>query len=126
MLHPNKITKDGKLPKPIEVDIMTGVTSYLIQSKFIDKDYLSFEKNKDKQLRKHAYKMDDDWLSGYLATKNIKKFLIPAYKPTYLHKYGFYKINEKQLETPRIKGGNKTRRKYVIKNFLNSWKFINF
>ena len=109
----------------IEVDIMTGVTSFMIQSKFIDKDYLSFEKSKDKQLRKLAYKMDDDWLSGYLSKKNITKYLIPAFKPTYLHKYGYYKINSKQLDTPAIKGGNKTRRKYVISHF-DCWKFLHF
>ncbi|KAK6587998.1 transmembrane protein [Cryptosporidium xiaoi] len=73
----NRLSHDRKDPNFIisTVDLLSGVGTYFIQKRFIDKDILTLKKKCPKETIEHMFFTDDIYISGYLAYKNISRIV---------------------------------------------------
>jgi len=65
--------KGKELREPQSVAVITGCGSYLIQPKFFDESLWDYSK-----APQAAFYMDDIWISGWLARRNVKRYAVPA------------------------------------------------
>ena len=65
--------KGNQLREPQAVAVITGCGSYLIQPGFFDESLWDYSK-----APQAAFYMDDIWISGWLARRNVKRYAIPA------------------------------------------------
>jgi hypothetical protein len=68
-----RMVKGSKLRKPQAVSVITGCGSYLIQPRFFDESLWNYS-----EAPKGAFYMDDIWISGCLARRNVKRYVVPA------------------------------------------------
>jgi hypothetical protein len=62
---------EARQPKPAAV--ITGCGSYLIQPRFFDESLWDYS-----QAPQGAFYMDDIWISGCLARRNVKRYVVPS------------------------------------------------
>jgi len=65
--------KGNELREPHSVAVMTGCGSYLIQPTFFDESLWDYSKAPEA-----AFYMDDIWISGWLARRNVKRYAVPT------------------------------------------------
>src|SRR6266481_3473723 len=63
----------GEVREPQSVAVITGCGSYLIQPRFFDESLWDYS-----QAPRGAFYMDDIWISGCLARRNVKRYVVPA------------------------------------------------
>src|SRR5260370_42608135 len=63
----------GKVREPQSVAVMCGCGSYLIQPRFFDESLWDYS-----QAPRGAFYMDDIWISGYLARRQVARYVVPA------------------------------------------------
>ena len=63
----------SEIREPQSVAVITGCGSYLIQPRFFDESLWDYS-----QAPRGAFYMDDIWISGCLARRNIKRYVVPA------------------------------------------------
>ena len=68
-----RMTKGNVLREPHSVAVMTGCGSYLIQPSFFDESLWDYSKAPPA-----AFYMDDIWISGWLARRNVKRYAVPT------------------------------------------------
>jgi hypothetical protein len=68
-----KMIRAHELRQPQPAAVITGCGSYLIQPRFFDESLWDYS-----QAPKGAFYMDDIWISGCLATRNVKRYVVPA------------------------------------------------
>jgi hypothetical protein len=68
-----RMIKASELRQPQPVAVITGCGSYLIQPRFFDESLSDYS-----QAPQGAFFMDDIWISGSLASRNVKRFVVPA------------------------------------------------
>lgn len=68
-----RMIKGNQLREPQRVAVITGCGSFLIQPKFCDQSLWDYSK-----APQAAFYMDDIWISGCLARRNVKRYAIPA------------------------------------------------
>ena len=68
-----RMIKGNVLREPHSVAVMTGCGSYLIQPGFFDEALWDYSK-----APQSAFFMDDIWISGWLASRNVKRYAVPA------------------------------------------------
>ena len=67
------MTYGSELREPESVAVITGCGSYLIQPRFFDESLWDYS-----QAPSGAFYMDDIWISGYLARRNVGRYVVPA------------------------------------------------
>jgi glycosyl transferase family 2 len=65
--------KGNELRQPQNVAVITGCGSYLIQPMFFDESLWDYSNAPEA-----AFYMDDIWISGWLARRNVKRYAIPT------------------------------------------------
>jgi hypothetical protein len=65
--------KGKELREPQSVAVITGCGSYLIQPRFFDESLWDYSKAPPA-----AFYMDDIWISGWLARRNVKRYAVPT------------------------------------------------
>src|SRR6266699_7020184 len=68
-----KMIRARELRQPQPAAVITGCGSYLIQPRFFDESLWDYS-----QAPKGAFYMDDIWISGCLARRNVKRYVVPA------------------------------------------------
>jgi len=68
-----KMIRARDLRQPQPAAVITGCGSYLIQPRFFDESLWDYS-----QAPKGAFYMDDIWISGCLARRNVKRYVVPA------------------------------------------------
>jgi len=68
-----KMIRASELRQPQPAAVITGCGSYLIQPRFFDESLWDYS-----QAPKGAFYMDDIWISGCLARRNVKRYVVPA------------------------------------------------
>jgi len=68
-----KMIRASELRQPQPAAVITGCGSYLIQPRFFDESLCDYS-----QAPKGAFYMDDIWISGCLARRNVKRYVVPA------------------------------------------------
>src|SRR5438552_7463065 len=68
-----KMIRASELRQPQPAAVITGCGSYLIQPRFFDESLWDYS-----QAPKGALYMDDIWISGCLARRNVKRYVVPA------------------------------------------------
>jgi hypothetical protein len=63
----------SELREPQPVAVITGCGSYLIQPRFFDESLWDYF-----QAPRGAFYMDDIWISGCLACRDVKRYVVPA------------------------------------------------
>jgi hypothetical protein len=63
----------SELREPQSVSVITGCGSYLIQPRFFNESLWDYS-----QAPSGAFYMDDIWISGYLARRNVARYVVPA------------------------------------------------
>jgi hypothetical protein len=63
----------GEVREPQSVAVITGCGSYLIQPRFFDESLWDYS-----QAPRGAFYMDDIWISGYLARRQVARYVMPA------------------------------------------------
>ncbi len=75
-----KMIRASELRQPQPAAVITGCGSYLIQPRFFDEslwDYSQAPKGAF-YMDEGAFYMDDIWISGCLARRNVKRYVVPA------------------------------------------------
>ena len=67
------MTKGNDLREPRSVAVITGCGSYLIQPRFFDESLWDYS-----EAPQGAFYMDDIWISGWLARRNVKRYAVPT------------------------------------------------
>jgi len=67
------MTKGNELREPRSVAVITGCGSYLIQPGFFDESLWDYS-----NAPRAAFYMDDIWISGWLARRNVKRYAVPT------------------------------------------------
>ena len=67
------MTKGNELREPRGVAVITGCGSYLIEPRFFDESLWDYSK-----APQAAFYMDDIWISGWLARRNVKRYAVPT------------------------------------------------
>lgn len=67
------MTKGNDLREPRSVAVITGCGSYLIQPRFFDESLWDYS-----EAPRGAFYMDDIWISGWLARRNVKRYAVPT------------------------------------------------
>jgi glycosyl transferase family 2 len=65
--------KGNELREPQSVAVITGCGSYLIQPRFFDESLWDYSK-----APQAAFYMDDIWISGWLARRNVRRYAVPT------------------------------------------------
>jgi len=65
--------KGSELREPRSVAVITGCGSFLIQPRFFDESLWDYSK-----APQAAFYMDDIWISGWLARRNVKRYAVPT------------------------------------------------
>jgi hypothetical protein len=65
--------KGSDLREPRSVAVITGCGSFLIQPRFFDESLWDYSK-----APQAAFYMDDIWISGWLARRNVKRYAVPT------------------------------------------------
>jgi Glycosyl transferase family 2 len=65
--------KGNQLREPDRVAVITGCGSYLIQPRFFDESLWDYSK-----APQAAFYMDDIWISGCLARRKVKRYVVPT------------------------------------------------
>ena len=68
-----RMIRARELRQPQPVAVITGCGSYLIQPRFFDESLWDYS-----QAPQGAFYMDDIWISGCLARRNVKRYAVPA------------------------------------------------
>src|SRR5881398_897687 len=68
-----KMIRASELREPQPAAVITGCGSYLIQPRFFDESLWDYS-----AAPRGAFYMDDIWISGCLATRNVKRYVVPA------------------------------------------------
>jgi len=68
-----RMIRARELRQPQPVAVITGCGSYLIQPRFFDESLWDYS-----QAPQGAFYMDDIWISGCLARRNVKRYVVPA------------------------------------------------
>src|SRR6266571_115141 len=68
-----KMIRASELREPQPAAVITGCGSYLIQPRFFDESLWDYS-----QAPQGAFYMDDIWISGCLARRNVKRYVVPA------------------------------------------------
>src|SRR6266566_3962518 len=68
-----KMIRASELREPQPAAVITGCGSYLIQPRFFDESLWDYS-----QAPQGAFYMDDIWISGCLAKRNVKRYVVPA------------------------------------------------
>ena len=68
-----KMIKGNELREPHSVAVVTGCGSYLIQPRFFDESLWDYSKAPPA-----AFYMDDIWISGWLARRNVRRYAVPT------------------------------------------------
>lgn len=68
-----KMIYASELRQPQAAAVITGCGSYLIQPTFFDESLWDYS-----QAPPGAFYMDDIWISGCLASRNVKRYVVPA------------------------------------------------
>src|SRR5438094_893500 len=68
-----RMIKASELRQPEAVAVITGCGSYLIQPRFFDESLWDYSR-----APRGAFYMDDIWISGCLARRNVKRYVVPA------------------------------------------------
>jgi len=68
-----RMTRARELRQPQPVAVITGCGSYLIQPRFFDESLWDYS-----QAPQGAFYMDDIWISGCLARRNVERYVVPA------------------------------------------------
>jgi Glycosyl transferase family 2 len=68
-----KMIRARELRQPQPAAVITGCGSYLIQPRFFDESLWDYS-----QAPQGAFYMDDIWISGHLASRNVKRYVVPA------------------------------------------------
>jgi hypothetical protein len=68
-----KMIRASELRQPQPAAVVTGCGSYLIQPRFFDESLWDYS-----QAPRGAFYMDDIWISGCLARRNVKRYVVPA------------------------------------------------
>lgn len=68
-----KMIRASELRQPQPAAVITGCGSYLIQPRFFDESLWDYS-----QAPQGAFYMDDIWISGCLARRNVKRYVVPA------------------------------------------------
>jgi hypothetical protein len=68
-----KMIRARELRQPQPAAVITGCGSYLIQPRFFDESLWDYS-----QAPQGAFYMDDIWISGCLARRNVKRYVVPA------------------------------------------------
>ena len=68
-----RMIKASELRQPEAVAVITGCGSYLIQPRFFDESLWDYSR-----APQGAFFMDDIWISGWLARRNVKRYAVPT------------------------------------------------
>ena len=68
-----RMIKGNQLREPQRVAVITGCGSFLIQPQFCDESLWDYSR-----APQAAFYMDDIWISGCLARRNVKRYAVPA------------------------------------------------
>jgi cellulose synthase/poly-beta-1,6-N-acetylglucosamine synthase-like glycosyltransferase len=68
-----RMIRARELRQPQPAAVITGCGSYLIQPRFFDESLWDYF-----QAPQGAFYMDDIWISGCLARRNVKRYVVPA------------------------------------------------
>ena len=68
-----RMIKASELREPEAVAVITGCGSYLIQPRFFDESLWDYSKAPPA-----AFYMDDIWMSGWLARRNVRSYAVPT------------------------------------------------
>ena len=68
-----KMIRARDLRQPQPAAVITGCGSYLIQPRFFDESLWDYS-----QAPQGGFYMDDIWISGCLARRNVKRYVVPA------------------------------------------------
>jgi hypothetical protein len=68
-----RMIKGNELREPRTLAVITGCGSYLIQPRFFDESLWDYSKAPPA-----AFYMDDIWISGWLARRNVKRYAVPT------------------------------------------------
>ncbi|PYJ70513.1 MAG: hypothetical protein DME76_05230 [Verrucomicrobia bacterium] len=68
-----RMIRASELRQPQPVAVVTGCGSYLIQPRFLDESLWDYSR-----APRGAFYMDDIWISGCLARRNVKRYVVPA------------------------------------------------
>src|SRR6266700_7675892 len=68
-----RLIRASELREPKPAAVITGCGSYFIQPRFFDESLWDYS-----QAPKGAFYMDDIWISGCLARRNVKRYVVPA------------------------------------------------
>jgi len=68
-----KMIRASELRQPQPAAVITGCGSYFIQPRFFDESLWDYS-----QAPQGAFYMDDIWISGCLAKRNVKRYVVPA------------------------------------------------
>lgn len=64
--------KGAQISKPVKTNIIMGCGGILVKPRFFDEDLFDYDKAPPQ-----AFFVDDIWISGHLARRNIPKYVIP-------------------------------------------------
>src|SRR6266513_2623295 len=68
-----RMIRASELREPKPAAVITGCGSYFIQPRFFDESLWDYSRAPD-----GAFYMDDIWISGCLAKRNVKRYVVPA------------------------------------------------
>lgn len=102
----------GEVRKPQSVAVITGCGSYLIQSRFFDESLWDYS-----QAPPGAFYMDDIWISGYLARRQVARYVVPAS----VRRLRIVRRQRRTLSLHHVPNGRQHNNNETIAFFRDAW-----
>jgi hypothetical protein len=102
----------GEVREPQSVAVITGCGSYLIQPRFFDESLWDYS-----QAPCGAFYMDDIWISGYLARRQVARYVVPAS----VRRLRIVRRQRRTLSLHHVPNGRQHNNNETIAFFRDAW-----
>ena len=102
----------GEVREPQSVAVITGCGSYLIQPRFFDESLWDYP-----QAPRGAFYMDDIWISGYLARRQVARYVVPAS----VRRLRIVRRQRRTLSLHHVPNGRQHNNNETIAFFRDAW-----
>jgi len=102
----------GEVRKPQSVAVITGCGSYLIQPRLFDESLWDYS-----QAPRGAFYMDDIWISGYLARRQVARYVVPAS----VRRLRIVRRQRRTLSLHHVPNGRQHNNNETIAFFRDAW-----
>jgi hypothetical protein len=102
----------GEVREPQSVAVITGCGSYLIQPRFFDESLWDYS-----QAPRGAFYMDDIWISGSLARRQVARYVVPAS----VRRLRIVRRQRRTLSLHHVPNGRQHNNNETIAFFRDAW-----